>query len=133
MDQTDRQTDSFAVFLPQSAEQNFLYNIFNYCCLRTMTVLLSSLTLKMSSMRYSEGICSTNFVAHPQYIQPCNSNIQYFQSSVYLYGNKPVNINSQEGVHQGDSLGPAVFPMAVHPLVFPPKPTPGSRCPGIYI
>ncbi len=34
---------------------------------------------------------------------------------VYLYGKETVIINSPEGVHQGDPLGPALFSMAIHP------------------
>ena len=37
-----------------------------------------------------------------------------FSSLVYMQGSTPVIISSEEGVHQGDPLGPALFAIAIH-------------------
>lgn len=34
-----------------------------------------------------------------------------------MKGEEPVILQSQEGVHQGDPLGPALFALVIHPIL----------------
>ena len=38
-------------------------------------------------------------------------------SFVFLKKTKPVDLNSEQGIHQGDPLGPALFSTAIHPIL----------------
>ena len=40
-----------------------------------------------------------------------------FSSLLYMEGGTPVTISSEEGVHQGDPLGPALFAAAIHSIL----------------
>ena len=49
-------------------------------------------------------------------------------SLVFLQKEKPVILTSQQGVHQGDPLGPALFSTAIHPFLMDTQKTnPGIR------
>ena len=40
-----------------------------------------------------------------------------FNDLIICQGNSTVSLSSQEGVHQGDPLGPALFSTAIHPVL----------------
>ena len=41
----------------------------------------------------------------------------YSSSLIYLQGSSSIVIPSQEGVHQGDPLGPVLFATTIHPVL----------------